>query len=45
MATGKPIAIKSSVTKIHKAMEETITDAEIINEDTSKKKRKHKKAK
>ncbi len=27
------IAIKSSVTKIHKAVEETITDAEIINEE------------
>ena len=39
------IAIKSSVTKIHKAMEEKITDAEIINEDTPKKKRKHKKDK
>lgn len=31
------LAIKSSVTKIRKAMEETITDAEIISEDDNKK--------
>ena len=30
------LAIKSSVTKIRKAMEETITDAEIISEDDNK---------
>ena len=42
------IAIKSSVTKIHKAVEETITDAEIINEEepnNEKKKNKKKKKK
>lgn len=37
------IAIKSSVTKIHKALEETIADAEIIEENDKKdKKKKHK---
>ena len=37
------IAIKSSVTKIHKAVEETIADAEIIEENDKKdKKKKHK---
>lgn len=37
------IAIKSSVTKIHKAVEETIADAEIIDEnDKTNKKRKRK---
>lgn len=37
------IAIKSSVTKIHKAVEETIADAEIIDENDKKdKKKKHK---
>ena len=42
------LAIKSSVTKIKKAMEETIADAEIISEDDNvikNKKQKNKKAK
>lgn len=40
------LAIKNSVTKIRKAMEETITDAEIINEaDTKKEKAKKSKKK
>ena len=38
-------AIKSSVIKIHKAVEETITDAEIISEDDKKKKKKKRKKK
>lgn len=36
------IAIKSSVSRIQKAVEETITDAEIISEDEPKKERKRK---
>lgn len=38
-------AIKSSVIKIHKAVEETITDAEIISEDDKKKSTKKRKKK
>ena len=38
-------AIKSSVIKIHKAVEETITDAEIISEDDKKKSKKKRKKK
>lgn len=38
------IAIKSSVVRIHKAVEETITDAEVVSEnDTTEKKPKRKK--
>ena len=39
------IAIRSSVTKIQKAVEETITDAEIISEDEKKTKNSRKKRK
>ena len=39
------IAIRSSVTKIQKAVEETITDAEIISEDEKKTKKSRKKRK
>lgn len=39
------LAIKSSVTKIRKAMEETITDAEIISEDDNKSRKAKKKSK
>lgn len=39
------IAIKSSVTKIHKAVEETIADAEIIDENDKRNKKRKRKSK